>query len=162
MVQRKKELALWSAFMQYSLSAWIFNAKICWSKPGNSGKTKQRARLPEPELFIRRTQYWWCQFYTTISKEKNNWKLKISWAGIYTNKKVDWFVSLIFKSRFQNFIIQVLNTCYHSYPYEFKRRSKAISTFSLLVKFENLELHYFLKMLFFYRCYRRYSSTMQD
>ena len=98
-------------------------------------------------------------FTPPSAKKKNNWKLKISWAGMFTNKNVDWFVWLIFKSRFRNFIIEVLNNRYHSYPYGFKRRSKAISTFSLLVKFENLELHYFLKMLFFYRCYRLLSNA---
>ena len=60
-------------------------------------------------------------FYTTSSKEKNNWKLEISWAGVYTNKKVDWFAWLTFDSRYRNFIIEVLNICYHSYPYDLKK-----------------------------------------
>ena len=80
-------------------------------------------------------------------QRKNNRKLKISWVGMYTIKRVHWFVWLVFVSRFRNFIIEVLNTCYHSYSYGFKGRSNAISTFSLSVKIENCII--FKKVYFF-------------
>ena len=115
--------------------------KSAGQRPGNSGKNERRVRLPEPELFIERDDI--DDVSETILPEKKTTGNSKSVGRYVYKKKVDWLVWLIFESRFRNVITEVLNTCYHSYPFKFKGRSNAISAFSLSVKIENLELHHF-------------------
>ena len=83
-----------------------------------------------------------------LQQRKNNWKLKIGWAGSYKNKKSDWFVWLIFK---------ILDISHRSSKYLLSFisfwilwRSKVISTFSMSVKSEKLGIALLLKKSIFY------------
>lgn len=96
---------LWVQWFEEEKSQ-LYEALLCsiiqvleYSKPkcaslrsNNSGKNKRRARLPEPEWFMEGGQYGrcpWEQFNIISGKEEDKWKLKISWAGMHTNKRVD-------------------------------------------------------------------------
>ena len=127
-------------------------SKSAVQKPGNYGKNKRRARLPETELFIERADIEDVSenniTLPAANKKAAGYSKSVEQVCIQIKRVID----LLDWNLIRDFIIEVLNTSYCWYSYEFKGRSKAISTFSLSVKTENLELHYFLKNPSVRRC----------